>query len=142
MLIHQLAAHWRMEVTKCAKQSGLIQEDEAKRGNTPRTAKNRAPTKVNPIRPRYATMAAASLPDRVKPATGREATSESTGRATRGGWGERAPKDQPRNLGRPGKCASGGTDNAFRETINLESGCGRESESAIVCAGQRMDQEG
>ena len=81
-----------MEVTKCVKQSGLIQEDEAKRGDTPRTAKNRAPTKVNPIRPRYAKMSAANLPEVAKPAIDGEAMSESTRRADRGGWEERDSK--------------------------------------------------
>jgi hypothetical protein len=56
---------------------------------------------MNLIRPRYTEMAAANLPEMMKPATRREATSASTCRAVRGDWGERAPKDQPRDLGGP-----------------------------------------
>ena len=45
--------------------------------------------------------AVASLPEMLKPATGREATSAGTDRTARGGWGERASRDWSRNLGGP-----------------------------------------
>jgi hypothetical protein len=48
---------------------------------------------MNPIRPRYAKERVASLPKTVKPAIGRVATSTSTGRTLRGGWGQRAAND-------------------------------------------------
>jgi len=47
---------------------------------------------VNPIRPRYAKMSAANLPEVAKPAIDGEAMSESTRRADRGGWEERDSK--------------------------------------------------
>jgi hypothetical protein len=88
--------------TEHVEQAGLsIVIREAKESGPFRTTKARALTQVNPIRPRYTYPAAASLPDWVKPAIDREATSASTCRAARGGWGERAPKDQSRNLGGP-----------------------------------------
>ncbi|MBI5967465.1 MAG: hypothetical protein HY882_06385 [Deltaproteobacteria bacterium] len=59
---------------------------------------------MNPIRPRYTGMAAANLPEVVKPATGREEMSGSTCRAVRGDWGGRAPKDQAGTLGGPAPC--------------------------------------
>jgi hypothetical protein len=61
--------------------------------------------KMNLIRPRYTDTAVANLPDMKKPATRREATSVSTCWAARGVWGERAPKDQSRDLGGPTRWA-------------------------------------
>jgi hypothetical protein len=61
----------------------------------------RAVAQANPIRPRYAKVKAANLPELLKPEIGGEAMSRSTRRAFRGGWGQRAGKDQPRNLGDP-----------------------------------------
>ncbi len=46
-------------------------------------------------------MSVVSLPDVVKPATCREATSVCNCRALRGAWGEHAQKDAQRNLGDP-----------------------------------------
>jgi hypothetical protein len=57
--------------------------------------------RVNLIRPRYTETAVANLPEMLKPATSGEATSASTRWAARGDWGERAPKDQSRDLGGP-----------------------------------------
>jgi len=77
---------------------------EAKVRRTHRTTKARALTTVNPIRPRYTNLAAANLPEMVKPATDGQVTSVSTRQAARGDWGERVPKDQSRNLGGPAQC--------------------------------------
>jgi len=83
-------------------QAGLLSvSQEAKESGPFWTTKARALTQVNLIRPRYTYSAAANLPDWVKPAIGREATSASACRAVRGDWGERVPKDQSRNLGDP-----------------------------------------
>jgi len=58
----------------------------------------------------------ASLPKLLKPVTGEEATSKSTRRAFRGGWGQRAGKDQSRILGDPAG-GGGNRTNAPRESI-------------------------
>jgi hypothetical protein len=95
-------------VTEHVEQAGLsIVTREAKESGPFRTTKARALTQVNPIRPRYTYSAAANLPDWVKPAIGREATSASTCRVVRGEWGERVPKDQSRNLGDPAQRLQG-----------------------------------
>jgi hypothetical protein len=84
---------------------------------------------------------AASLPEMVKPATGDEITGAVHGRAFRGSWGQRAGKDSLRKLGDP----------AVRERQrnqrsagihNRDNGVGRESDRPIVCAEQRVVQEG
>ena len=95
-------------VTEHVEQAGLSAVTrEAKESGPFRTTKARALTQVNPIRPRYTYSAAANLPDWVKPAIGREATSASTCRVVRGEWGERVPKDQSRNLGDPAQRLQG-----------------------------------
>ncbi len=68
--------------------------------------------KVNPIRPRYTKAAAANLPEVMKPATGGEVMSTSARRAVRGDWGERASKDQLRNLGGPARSVRQGSEDA------------------------------
>jgi hypothetical protein len=76
----------------------------------------RAAVIANPIRPRDALLKVASLPKMLKPDIVEEATSESTRRAFRGGWGQRAGKDQSRTLGDPAGGA-GNRANAPRESI-------------------------
>ncbi len=66
--------------------------------------------KVNPLQPRYASLRVVSPSKMVKPVIGREATGTGTCRALRGGWGRRASKDQPRNLGDPTGWTSCPTD--------------------------------
>jgi len=103
---------------------------KAKVRRTHRTTKARALTIVNPIRPRYTNLAAANLPEMVKPATCGEATSDGNRRTPRGDRGERARKDASRNLGdplRPGDRAGG------RPGINNRKVCcSWESERPIV----------
>jgi len=92
-----------------------------------------SPSQANPIRPRYAYLAVANLPERGKPATGGEATSESTHRAVRGGWGGRASRDRSRNLGGPAWCPSpSGLGQLLWGNHNPRDGRGRESERPIV----------
>jgi hypothetical protein len=106
----------------------------------PGKANLRAVTQMNPIRPRGASRRTASLPKMVKPATGGEATEAIHYRAFRGGWGQRAGKDSPRNL------ETGSAEAATRPTPRGNTyggrGTGRESERPIVCAEQRIVQEG
>ena len=62
-----------------------------------------SPNKVNSFRPRYATLPAANLPERVKPATDLEGINKSTDQAGRGGWRERVSKEQSGYLGKPSR---------------------------------------
>ena len=73
------------------------------KGSKAPTAKERAPTKVNPIRPRYGYSMVTNLPETAKSATGEEVMSTSTHRAIRGDWGGRAPKDRPVTSGDPAR---------------------------------------
>jgi len=67
----------------------------------------------------------------MKPATGGEATGKSSRRAFRGGWGQRAGKERPRNLGDPVQCDGlRVVDGVGRH--NHTGGCGRESDRLIV----------
>ena len=67
---------------------------EQAKGVNARTAKARALTQVNPIRPRYTNMQVAILPKVLKPVIGGEETGTSNRRTCRGDWGERAPKER------------------------------------------------
>jgi hypothetical protein len=99
----------------------------------PEEAKTSAVAQANPFRPRYA-LVVVSLPDELKPDTVREATSICSGRATRGGRGQRASTDQSRNLRDPTRRDLSGAwsrRNRRRESITAV-GLGRESEGAIV----------
>jgi RNA-directed DNA polymerase len=76
----------------------------------------------------------ASLPEMVKPDTGREATSIRSGRVPRGESGRRMSKDQFRNLGDPTGCSyrmGMRTDNRKPEYITVSGPC-RESEGVTV----------
>jgi len=84
--------------------SGPVTAEEAgARGLTALERERVSPSEANPIRPRDAKMSVASLPKVVKPATDGEATTMSTRRALRGGWGGRARTDASRNLGDPAR---------------------------------------
>lgn len=77
------------------------------------------------------TLKAANLPKVMKPATGGEATGESSRQVFRGGWGQRAGKERPRNLGGPAQ------EDCLRVhrgagRHNRTGGCGRESDRLIV----------
>jgi hypothetical protein len=83
----------------------------------------------------------ANPPTRTKPdQTDGEATGMGSRRTFRDGWGQRAWKDQLRSLGDPVEREPEAT-NAQREYIT-EVRRGRESERPIVCAEQRVAQEG
>ena len=84
----------------------------------------------------------ASLPKMMKPDIGGEATSKGTRRAFRGGWGQRAGKEQSRNLGDPAGRGKGHRTQRPKGIHNRGNGPGRESERLIVCAEQRVAQEG
>jgi len=60
-----------------------------------------SPNKVNLFRPRYANLLAANLPKMVKPVTDMEEINKGTYQAGRGGWRERASKEQHLYLGDP-----------------------------------------
>jgi hypothetical protein len=99
----------------------------------PEKAKTSAVAQANPFRPRYA-LVVVSLADELKPDTVREATSTCSGWATRGGRGQRASTDQPRNLRDPTRrdlSRAWGGRNRRRKSLTAV-GRGRESEGAIV----------
>ena len=72
----------------------------------------------------------ASPPTRMKPETSREATGISTCGTLRGGWGQRAWKDQSRSLGDPVAVEAQATNREW-ECITI-AGLDRESERLIV----------
>lgn len=67
---------------------------EWRRGLVPSHSERASPNKVNPFRPRYAKISSASLPEMVKPVIHGEETSICNHEDDRGGWGERALKEQ------------------------------------------------
>jgi hypothetical protein len=82
-------------------------------------------------------------PDELKPAIGGEAMGKSNRRTCRGGRGQRAGTERPRNLGDPAsQCVLGARRRAGRH--NRTCGGGRESERPIVAQkrGTTVEQRG
>ena len=92
-----------------------------------------SPNKVNPFRPRYAKLPMANLPKRVKPATDMEETDACTCQVGRGGWGERASKEQHLYLGDPfrSRCPEVGQRQGRRGNHNPASSRQRKSERLV-----------
>jgi len=70
-----------------------------------------SPNKVNSFRPRYAKLPSANLPKMVKPATDMEEINRCTYQDGRGGWRERASKEQSWYLGEPSRSRMSEVDN-------------------------------
>ncbi len=92
-----------------------------------------SPNKVNPFRPRYAKLPMASLPKMVKPATDMEEINACTCQVGRGGWGERALKEQHLYLGEPfrSRCPEVGRRQGHRGNHNPVSLRQRKSERLV-----------
>lgn len=93
-----------------------------------------SPNKVNSFRPRYAKMPTANLPKRVKPVIDVEVINGCTYRVGRGGWRERASKEQLRCPGAPSRCAESEVDavRGFQGNHNLMGLRRRKSEWLAV----------
>jgi hypothetical protein len=108
LLIQRVAALRRGGVIPTAKRGGRIALVRRGREKPLRTAKVRALAKANPIRPRYAQWQWSTDPEEPKPVIGGEEVSKCTRRTARGGWGERASKEELQDRGDPGMEVRGG----------------------------------
>ncbi len=107
---------------------------DAKTGWFPTDNEDASPNEVNSFRPRYAKMPMANLPEMVKPATYTEEINKSTYKVGRGGWRERASKEQSGYLGRPSRTSSSEVegDEEHRGNNNPIHSRRRKSERLVV----------
>jgi hypothetical protein len=103
-------------------------------GGIPADNEDVSPNKVNLFRPRYAKFPAANLPKMVKPVIDMEEINESTCRAGRGGWRERASKEQDLYLGDPfrSRCPEVGRRQGCRGNHNPVCQRQRKSEWLVL----------
>lgn len=97
-----------------------------------------SPNKVNSFRPRYTKLPLVNLPELVKPGTDAEEINACTHQDGRGGWRERASKDQSWYLGEPSHSMASGVDAMHGQRGNHNPFClwRRKSERPIVALTQ------
>jgi hypothetical protein len=132
-----LAAGRHAMVTRRAKRPGLDGRiGEARRGDPPRTAKTRALTQVNPIRPRYTKAWVANLPEAPKPATDRMDNERLSLVGPTGVIGEGARREVDKVLGRSGaaprsaRLSNTNEESITRPGLRPEVGPANKSEEA------------